>query len=178
MHVFHAITFSRYPIAVATVADSVAYSPFGYAMMYGVAFPGMLDQERMMGGPYWGDDIRLWESRSPGQQLHRIRTPLRFEQYGKGISNYWDSFALLKRQRRPVEMIHVPLETHMLQTPYGRYASQQGNVDWFRFWLKDEEDADPEKAGQYRRWRKLREQYELQLRATAPVGVSAPSPKR
>jgi len=31
-------------------------------------------------------------------------------------------------------------------------------VDWFRFWLKGEEDPDPAKAGQYTRWRKMRDQ--------------------
>jgi hypothetical protein len=34
--------------------------------------------------------------------------------------------------------------------------SQQGNVDWFCFWLKGEEDPDPTKAEQYARWRELR----------------------
>jgi hypothetical protein len=28
-------------------------------------------------------------------------------------------------------------------------------VDWFRFWLKNEEDPDPAKAEQYKRWREL-----------------------
>jgi hypothetical protein len=35
-------------------------------------------------------------------------------------------------------------------------ASQQGNADWFRFWLKGEEDPDPAKAQQYVRWRELK----------------------
>jgi len=35
-------------------------------------------------------------------------------------------------------------------------TSQQGNVDWFCFWLKGEEDPDPAKAEQYARWRELR----------------------
>jgi len=35
-------------------------------------------------------------------------------------------------------------------------VSQQGNVDWFCFWLKGEEDPDPTKAEQYKRWRELR----------------------
>ena len=34
--------------------------------------------------------------------------------------------------------------------------SQQGNVDWFVFWLKGEEDPDPLKAEEYSRWRELR----------------------
>jgi hypothetical protein len=29
-------------------------------------------------------------------------------------------------------------------------------VDWFRFWLKGEEDPDPAKVEQYARWRELR----------------------
>jgi len=33
----------------------------------------------------------------------------------------------------------------------------QGNVDWFCFWLKGEEDRDPAKAEQYARWHDLRE---------------------
>lgn len=29
--------------------------------------------------------------------------------------------------------------------------------DWFSFWLKGEEDLDPMKSLQYKRWRKLRD---------------------
>jgi hypothetical protein len=35
-------------------------------------------------------------------------------------------------------------------------TSQQGDVDWFCFWLKGEEDPDPAKAELYARWRDLR----------------------
>jgi hypothetical protein len=30
------------------------------------------------------------------------------------------------------------------------------NLDWFRFWLTNEEDPDPTKATQYIRWGELR----------------------
>jgi hypothetical protein len=40
--------------------------------------------------------------------------------------------------------------------PWERITAQQGDVDWFCFWLKDEEDHDPEKAEQYTRWREFR----------------------
>jgi len=36
-----------------------------------------------------------------------------------------------------------------------RLTSQGGAVDWFRFWLKGEEDPDPGKASQYARWRSM-----------------------
>jgi hypothetical protein len=35
-------------------------------------------------------------------------------------------------------------------------TSQQGNVDWFCFWIKGEENPDPTKVEQYKRWRELR----------------------
>ena len=39
-------------------------------------------------------------------------------------------------------------------------ASQGGSVDWFRFWLKGEEDLDPVKAEQYAGWRELKKMQE------------------
>jgi hypothetical protein len=44
--------------------------------------------------------------------------------------------------------------------PSERIISQGGTVDWFRFWLKDEEDPDPAEAEQYKRWRELRKMQE------------------
>jgi len=45
---------------------------------------------------------------------------------------------------------------------------QQGNLDWFRFWLKREEDPVPAKAEQYVCWREMRKVQEKddRLRAT------------
>jgi len=158
MHVSHALAFSRYPIAAATIADGLAASPFAHTAFYGVP-SGMLEfeQDRFIGAPFWGDGIRIWMERSPFFHLHRMNTPLRIETYGLGVPVHWDTFALLKRHQRPVELIHIPHGHHVLVTPYARYTSQQGNVDWFAYWLKGEEDSAPEKTDQYARWRKLRE---------------------
>ena len=49
-----------------------------------------------------------------------------------------------------------------------RRAIQERYVDWFRFWLKGEEDPDPAKAEQYKRWRELRKmQVENEKKASA-----------
>jgi hypothetical protein len=49
-------------------------------------------------------------------------------------------------------------------------ASQGGSVDWFRFWLKGEEDPDPAKKEQYERWRGLKKmQDENEAEAKAAV---------
>ena len=60
-------------------------------------------------------------------------------------------------------MFHIPIASHNLQRPQARYASQQGNIDWFGFWLKGYENPDPEKAAQYNRWRTMRDQYCFRL---------------
>lgn len=179
MHVHYAITFSKYPIAAATVADSIVATPFSYALMYGAYLPGMLEYESssLIGAPFWGEGVKLWIERSPAFHLEEIRTPLRFERFGTFPPPFWDTFAILKRHGRPVEMVHIPLGTHVLETPFARYTSQQGNVDWFRFWLLGEEDSEPAKAQQYERWRQLRRQHLRTLRRTesrAHIGLGAP----
>ena len=55
-----------------------------------------------------------------------------------------------------------------LRNPAARMASQGGSVDWFRFWLKGEEDSDPAKAEQYKRWRELRKLQEANAATARP----------
>jgi hypothetical protein len=63
---------------------------------------------------------------------------------------------------KPIDLIYFPFGDHLLQKPLERLASQQGNVDWFRFWLKGEEDSDPSKRDQYALWRQMRQQHETE----------------
>ena len=72
------------------------------------------------------------------------------------ILSEWEWFAGLSRLGKPVDLIYLPDGSHILVKPWERMVSQQGAVDWFRFWLKGEEDLDPAKAEQYTRWRELR----------------------
>jgi hypothetical protein len=54
-----------------------------------------------------------------------------------------------------------------IPTPLRQYAMQR-NVDWYRFWLKGEEDPDPSKAEQYKRWRELRKLQDAQTPVQKP----------
>lgn len=67
-------------------------------------------------------------------------------------------------------------EEHVLTNPRVRFASQQGSVDWFRFWLQGYERTEPVvEAGetkesleaQYQRWRGLRQMQEENDRKAA-----------
>ena len=59
-------------------------------------------------------------------------------------------------QGKPVDLIYIPSGQHILQKPLERLASQQGNVDWFRFWLQGYQQPNPEDPDQYKRWEDLR----------------------
>lgn len=49
-------------------------------------------------------------------------------------------------------------ETHVKWQPAHLHSIASRNLDWFRFWLQDFEDTNPDKAQQYSRWRTLRQQ--------------------
>ena len=88
---------------------------------------------------------------------------MRIEAYGSNVQNNWDIYALLRRQYKPVEMVVFPQGAHALSRPSERMISLQGNVDWYRFWLKGEERSElvlaKETAAalrdQYARWNQM-----------------------
>ncbi len=173
-YVQEAITFSDLQIAAASVSDPSFTSVFKYVTFFGLWYPGMLEAERMMGLPLWGEEnARVWAERDPSFNLHRIRTPLRIEDYG-GHAVWWDIFAILRRQGRPVEYWSYPDAEHNPVKPWERLSSQGGTVDWYDFWLNDREDPDPAKAEQYARWRRLR-QLHLLTRDTSDPNSQANS---
>ncbi|MBL8268736.1 Atxe2 family lasso peptide isopeptidase [Steroidobacter sp.] len=57
---------------------------------------------------------------------------------------------------KPVETYVFPDEYHIKWQPQHKRAIAERSIDWFRFWLLNSEDASPDKAEQYSRWRKLR----------------------
>jgi len=99
-----------------------------------------------------------------------VKTPLRIEAFGPGsLLGLWDWHSALSILKKPVDVIYFPHATHLLTKPSERIVSQQGSVDWFCFWLKGEEDPDPAKAEQYKRWselRKLQQKNEAKAAAT------------
>lgn len=165
LYVQSLITFSNYEFAAATIADSFHISLLEYFGRFGTPNPGMLEMERLVDAKPWGEELEKWVARDPVLHTDRVKTPLRLEFYGsRGLYSWWDTYVLLKRQHRPVEFLHFPGGTHNLVKPAQRFASLQGTVDWFAFWLKGQEDLDPAKAEQYVRWRKLRAQHEAAQR--------------
>jgi dipeptidyl aminopeptidase/acylaminoacyl peptidase len=158
LFVKYALSHSRYKFAAASVTDGVDGGYFQYLLS-----SYMSDSyEGINGGLPWGTSLQSWRQRSPGFNVDKVRTPLRIMAENSEVALFeWEWYAALSRLGKVVEMVVTMDGEHILQKPWQRMVSQQGNVDWFAFWLKDEEEPDPGKADQYRRWQRLRRQNEM-----------------
>lgn len=150
----YTLTHSSYQFAAATAADGFD----GGYLQYLVNPYSKRDWMTVNGGDPFGATFDLWRERSPSFTVDRLRAPVRLEGYGgiDAVLGNWEWYAKLILLDRPVDLIYIPDGTHLLVKPWERMTSQQGNVDWFCFWLKGEEDSDPAKVDQYARWRELR----------------------
>jgi dipeptidyl aminopeptidase/acylaminoacyl peptidase len=127
--------------------------------------------ESEYGAPPFGDGLDAWRKMSPSFNLHRVTTPMLM--CSDGVTVLWDWYVGLRRLGKPVEYWSLPQVTHDVFKVEERMLMNQLTVDWFRFWLKAEEDLDPAKAEQYLRWRALRRQQELDLGNPGSHGVGA-----
>jgi len=156
-HVESALIKDPERFAAATLADGVDASYMQYLLFAESSLAR--ESEQIYGNVPFGEGLREWTERSPGFRLHQIQTPLRIEAIGAiSLLSEREIYASLWKQGKPVDLIYFPNGQHILQKPLERMASQQGNVDWFRFWLLNEEDPDPAKEEQYAKWRQLRAQ--------------------
>jgi dipeptidyl aminopeptidase/acylaminoacyl peptidase len=115
------------------------------------------EADATIGARPFGEGLHQWLKRSPGFNMDKVTTPLQVVAPGwNGLLEMWEPYAALRYLEKPVDLIVLPEGTHVLTNPAERLASQSGTVDWFRFWLKGEEDPSPVKAEQYVRWRELR----------------------
>lgn len=141
----------------ATIADGIDNSYMQYHLF---STPGVAAEFEKTndGKPVGVEGLKKWLILAPGFRLDEVRTPLRIEAIGQGsLLAEWEIYSSLRLQGKPVDLVDMPDGSHILQKPLERMASQQGNVDWMRFWLQGYEDPAPEKKDQYRRWEHLRE---------------------
>jgi dipeptidyl aminopeptidase/acylaminoacyl peptidase len=160
----YTLAFSKYAIKAAAVCDGMDGGYWEYIMSENVGLgaknPGarLSDvYEGQNGAAPFGDGLQAWLANDPSLNLHRVRTPVRLLAFGPySFEAVWEWFVGLRHLGKPVELVWLPDAAHELVKPLERMTAQQGNVDWFCFWLKGEEDPNPAKVGQYARWRELR----------------------
>lgn len=140
--------------AAATLADGIDYSYMDYLL-----FPEHVaaESDRVHGGSPFGKARVSWIRSSPDSHLESVRAAVRIEAIRPlSVLGRWELYSTLRLEGKAVDFIYIPNGQHILQRPLDRMASQQGDVDWFRFWLQGHEDPVRSKRDQYRRWEELR----------------------
>jgi dipeptidyl aminopeptidase/acylaminoacyl peptidase len=113
-------------------------------------------QEWGLNGLPDGKSSPRWKELSAALNADRIHAPLLANvadtEYLVGLQLY----TRLQEMGKPVELFIYPNELHIKYQPKHRNEIYERNIDWFKFWLQDYEDANPAKAEQYKRWHELR----------------------
>jgi dipeptidyl aminopeptidase/acylaminoacyl peptidase len=143
--------------AAATIADGLDNSYMQY-VLFGPGPANLHEQmDRIRGGSPFGAGLKRWIEESPGFHLDQVQTPVRIEAINPtSVLQEWELYSSLYMQHKPVDLIYFPEGTHIHQRPLERMESQQGNVDWLRFWLQGYEDPDSTKRSQYKRWEAMK----------------------
>lgn len=153
-HVAYTLTHSHYHFVAATLVDG-----FDGDYFQTIAFPTTEGSAAaaVNGGPPYGASLAKWMEHSPLFNIAAISSPIRLESHGMdSVLGLWGWYSLLSQKREPVDMIVLPHAPHLLVKPWERMTSQQGDVDWFSFWLKGEGSPGSEKSAEYTRWERLR----------------------
>jgi dipeptidyl aminopeptidase/acylaminoacyl peptidase len=112
-----------------------------------------------------GEHSNRWREVSTALNAEHITAPVLSNEaeteYIAGLQTY----SALEHLRKPVELFIYPNEGHVKNQPKHRYEIYERNLDWFKFWLQENEDASSAKREQYDRWHKLRDLRQKELSA-------------
>jgi len=158
-YVLEALTSGKLQVAAASITDGITVGYFNYLCDVGPDHLFVSDAEALIGAMPIGEGLRHWLQDSPDFNMDRVTAPLRIvARADSGILEMWEPYAVLERIHKPVDFVVLNTHEHVFSDPDLRLVAQDGNVDWFRFWLQGYEDPDPSKAQQYARWERLRVQ--------------------
>jgi Prolyl oligopeptidase family len=153
-YVAYTLTHSTYRFA-ANAFTSTTVAGLWWYLFDGF---GQANLETYFGAAPFGRSLEEWRRYDPDMLLDKVNTPTIMWSEGSdgGIGALWDWYSGLRRMGVPVEYWYFPDGAHTVYKVGERLHASQLLVDWFRFWLKDEEDLSPTKADQYRRWRTMK----------------------
>jgi len=137
-------------------AGAAMYEPYFY-FMGGTEWWDLFEAWGLGGWPF-GKSAGHWKQISMVQNAERIHTPVLQTVSDTEYLLYLPLYRSLVDLGKPVELYVYPDELHVKNQPRHRFEIYERNLDWFAFWLKDEERSGSEKSAQYARWRKMREQ--------------------
>lgn len=145
----------RFAAAMLANTDPITFT--GYYSYVDSPLHGVIE-EHYVGAPPVGEGLQTWLERVPSLSSDKIRAPILFMASDPWhLLGFWDLYAALRYQSKPVELQYIRTGEHNIAKPLHKLAHQEMLVDWFDFWLNGHEDSDSEKTDQYLRWRQLRD---------------------
>ena len=114
-------------------------------------------EDRFYGGGPYGKYWERWKEIAPVLNVDHLRAPLLLET-STSILLAMEMREAILAQGGATELYYYDDE-HVFDQPVNRFNSMTRHFDWFNFWLLGEEDPDPAKAEQYKRWRELRKMH-------------------
>lgn len=142
-------------LLTAASVSSVAMTPLGYVLrsLHDDSFLPSLREYWQLGAP--DETPERWRKLSMVFNLDAINAPLMMQlpehEYIRSMG-----YAVPLVMDHKAELYVFPEEAHFKFQPRHKLAVYERNLDWFRFWLLDEEDPDHSKQEQYVRWRAMR----------------------
>lgn len=145
----------HHPVFAAAAISTCCVEPHTAMTSGGIAWADW--QHEVLGYPRASENRPdFWRPVSLTLNASHIDTPLLMQLADSEFQLSLEAFTALREAGKPVEMYIYPDEYHEKVSPTHRLNSYNRSVDWFAFWLQGQEDVDPDKAGQYRRWEKMR----------------------
>ena len=147
-----------------------ASAPYSWTAPPGYVVPsdtrgGMALNGTFGGPPFSEEGFRNRAQASVGYNASRINTPFLLQVADREFFLTSQNYNALRSAGKPIELHVFPDEYHVKWQPAHRYNVYRRNLQWFLFWLKGEEVEDPVDSGQYRRWRKLRDEHCANMKA-------------
>jgi hypothetical protein len=102
------------------------------------------------------DPTGLWDEMSVARRAREINTPTLLQVSDSEYLGALPLWSAMHEEGKAIEMHVFPKEAHQLIQPIHRLVNFERQLDWFKFWLKDEVDPSPSKRAQYDRWNRLR----------------------
>jgi hypothetical protein len=149
-------------------SNSIAAAAFRHGSAFESARRELFDTAAWMHGPngFYGymhmpapdnDPTGRWDEMSVSRRARQINTSTLIEADGNEYVGALPLWSAMRKEGKAIEMQVLPDDTHLLVQPIHTLVNFERQIDWFKFWLKHEEDMTPSKRSQYERWSRLRE---------------------
>lgn len=144
--------------SVGSATTGETYSPANYFIFNSVQVDGLFTQR--YGLPYPDvSGMPAWQKVSTSLNASHSNMPLLFQPPDAEAMMTVPQHIAWKHAGLPVETYVYPDEGHLKVHPINRYYVMTRNVQWFDFWLRGIEDSRPEFTDQFKRWRRMRDDW-------------------